>query len=95
MSVIIDTTKSELEAVIRYARIGANNCMIANSWELTDLVRCKDCCYWDRETVRQNSNDVSWWNEAVCRKHSVDGNEPHEMWTDADWFCKDGERRSE
>lgn len=43
MSVIIDTTKSELEAVIRYARIGANNCMIANSWEVTDLVRCRDC----------------------------------------------------
>ena len=63
--------------------------------DLVAVVRCKDCCYWDRETVRQNSNDVSWWNEAVCRQHSVDGNEPHEMWTDADWFCANGERRSE
>ena len=45
MSVIIDTTKSEIEALIRYARIGANNCMIANSWEVTDLVRCEDCIH--------------------------------------------------
>lgn len=58
----------------------------------SEIVRCKDCCYWDRETVRQNSNDAGWWNEAVCRQHTVDGNEPHEMWTNADWFCADGER---
>ena len=46
MSVIIDTTKSEVEAVLRYARIGANNCMIGNSWEIVPLVRCKDCKHW-------------------------------------------------
>lgn len=57
MSVIIDTTKSELESVIRYARIGANNCMIANSWEVTDvtdvtdLVRCKDCKHWHEDVA--------------------------------------------
>lgn len=52
MSVIIDTTKSELEEVIRYARDGANNCMIANSWEIKELVRCKDCIH----------NYVTTWN---------------------------------
>ena len=58
------------------------------------VVRCKDCEYWDRETVRQNSNDFKWWNEAICKEHSLIGvNEPHEMWVDADWFCADGERR--
>ena len=48
MSIIIDTTKSELEEVIRYARYGANNCMIANSWEVKELVRCKDCKWSER-----------------------------------------------
>ena len=45
MSVIIDTTMSEVESVIKYARYGANNCMIANSWEVTELVRCQDCVH--------------------------------------------------
>ena len=64
--------------------------------EYAPVVRCKNCEYWDRETVRQNSNDFKWWNEAICKEHSLIGvNEPHEMWVDADWFCADGERRSE
>lgn len=58
-----------------------------------ELVRCKDCLYWQQNTVRQNSNDAGWWNEALCERHTIYGNEPHEAWTDADWFCGDGERR--
>ena len=92
-----------LEGVSRFVESEKNRDLYKRAYEMAikslkesvSVVRCKDCCYWDRETVRQNSNDVSWWNEAVCRQHSVDGNEPHEMWTDADWFCKGGERRSE
>lgn len=64
--------------------------------EYAPIVRCKDCGYWDRDTVRQNSNDVAWWNEAICKQHSLIGcNEPHEVWTDADWFCADGERKEQ
>lgn len=62
---------------------------------LVRVVRCKDCLYWQQNTVRQNSNDVGWWNEALCERHTIYGNEPHEAWTDADWFCADGERRED
>ena len=63
--------------------------------DAVEVVRCKDCGYWGRETVRQNSNDAGWWNEAICKCHSIDGDEPHKMWTPADWFCADGERRTD
>lgn len=81
MSVIIDTTRSEIEAVIRYARDGANNCMIANSWEIKELVRCKDCKHY-READPAHP-DCDWCNRMICgtiRKG---------------FFCADGERRSE
>ena len=59
------------------------------------VVRCHKCIHWDRETVRQNSNDVGWWNEAICERHTFDGLDRIEKWTDADWFCADGERRDD
>lgn len=49
MSVIINTTMSEVESVIKYARYGANNCMIGNGWEIKELVRCKDCRFHEQE----------------------------------------------
>jgi len=48
MSVIIDTTMSEVKSVIKYARYGANNCMIGNGWEIKELVRCEDCKFNNR-----------------------------------------------
>lgn len=61
-----------------------------------EIVPCYKCCFWDRDTIRTNSNDVKWWNEAICKEHSRLGvNEPFEFWTDAEWFCADGERRDE
>lgn len=57
------------------------------------VVRCHKCIHWDRETVRQNSNDVGWWNEAICERHTFDWLDRIEKWTEADWFCADGERR--
>ena len=56
-----------------------------------DLVRCKDCCWWQRDTVRQNSNDVGWWNEAICEKCSDD---IWTAWKPAEWYCADAERRT-
>lgn len=57
-----------------------------------EIIRCCKCVYWQQNTVRQNSNDAGWWNEALCEKHTIYGNEPHEAWVDADWYCADAER---
>ncbi len=59
------------------------------------VVRCKKCVHWLRDTLRQNSNDVAWWNEAVCDRHSYDGLEIIKKWTSADFYCADGERRDD
>lgn len=59
------------------------------SVDAVEVVRCYKCIHWDEDTVRRNSNDVTWWNEAVCHKYSDD---IWEVWKDADWFCADGER---
>ena len=79
MSVIIDATKSELEKVIRYARDGANNCMIGNGWEIKELVRCKDC-KWSYDAI-----GGTFCSHGVCVDCVVYD----------DWFCPMGERRSE
>ena len=81
MSVIIDATMSEVESVIKYARYGANNCMIANSWEIKELVRCKDC---------KHGRLYKWTDKYVECKMDV---EPIDR--DSNFFCADGERRSE
>ena len=68
---------------------------VLNSIQTADVVpvvRCKDCEYWDRETIRQNSNDAGWWNEAICKEHTIYGNEHRDAWTSAEWYCADGER---
>ena len=57
-----------------------------------EIVRCHKCIHWDRDTVRQNSNDAGWWNEAVCEKYS---DEIWTAWKDADWYCADAERRTD
>ena len=63
------------------------------SSDVVPVVRCKDCEYWDRETIRQNSNDAGWWNEAICKEHTIYGNEHRDAWTSAEWYCADGERK--
>lgn len=57
-----------------------------------EIVRCHQCIHWDRDTVRRNSNDAGWWNEAICERYS---DEIWESWKDADWYCADAERRDE
>lgn len=78
MAVLINTTKSEIEALIRYARIGANNCMIGHSWEIEEVVRCENC-RWGRETC----------GNIEC---VADMNVPPE-YHGYDWYCPNGERR--
>ena len=77
MSVIIDTTMHEVEALIRYARIGANNCMIGHSWEIKELVRCKDC-KWSYDAI-----GGTFCSHGVCVDCVVYD----------DWFCAGGERK--
>ena len=60
--------------------------------DAVEVVRCHKCVHWDEDTVRRNSNDATWWNEAVCCKYSDD---IWEAWKDADWFCADGERKTD
>ena len=62
------------------------------SVDSVEVVRCYKCIHWDKDTVRRNSNDATWWNEAVCRKYSDD---IWDAWKEADWFCADGERRND
>ena len=78
MSVIIDATMSEVESVIKYARYGANNCMIGNSWEIKELVRCKDCRHRDPEDHKCDSGEME---RQGCPFKVAD-----------DYFCAYGER---
>ena len=64
----------------------------ARSTDAVEVVQCYKCIHWDEDTVRRNSNDATWWNEAVCRKYSDD---IWDAWKDADWFCADGERKTD
>ena len=83
MSVIIDTTMSEVESVVKYARYGANNCMIGNGWEIKELVRCKDC----KHGRRWYKHTGEMYVECKMDIDPID--------RDSDFFCADGERRSE
>ena len=86
MSVIIDTTMSEVESVVKYARYGANNCMIGNGWEIKELVRCKDCKHWDDVSITEKGHECNLTNG---NKYKI------RIATPSDWFCPMGERRSE
>ena len=79
MSVIIDTTMSEVESVMKYARYGANNCMIGNGWEIKELVRCKECRYWQ-------PHEKGIYGDCMYKANG---------YRRADFFCADAERRSE
>ena len=63
-----------------------------------DIVRCKDCKYWDK-TTREEGNDciLGPWEDAVCDMFR-DWDSYGELGenfrrTNGDWFCADGERR--
>lgn len=45
-----------------------------------ELVRCKDC---------------KWWKRRECGTYGTCENMNMEGFFDSDWFCADGERRSE
>lgn len=89
----IECGPDEIDLIMRGMALYAEHIKSLPVVPVEPVVRCKDCGYWDTETIRQNSNDAGWWNEAICVRLSRYGNEPYEAWTDADWFCADGERK--
>lgn len=60
------------------------------------VVWCKDCKYWDKDTLRHNSNDVAEWDECECEMLAR-----RDRWNEIDryccdlHFCADGERRDD
>ena len=70
--------KKKVEFIESYIKIGNGD------YEWSDnhgeLVRCKDCIYWDNAVFCANH---------VCVKHSG----PRIFATQAEWYCADGERK--
>lgn len=48
------------------------------TFEIQELVRCKDCVHWDIGHTEECDN-----SDSVCF---------HNGWCKPDWFCADGER---
>lgn len=53
------------------------------------VVRCKDCAYWDRGTIRMIAGNPELIG-AICDKYHENGIS-EDVWTAADHFCADGE----
>ena len=66
------------------------------SADVVPVVRCKDCKYWDKDTLRHNSNDVAEWDECECEMLAN-----RDRWNEIDryccdiHFCADGERKDD
>ena len=61
----------------------------------SELVRCKDCKWWDAETIRSNSNDFLVWEEAMCMKLlNPEGWDTDGYYRCGEDFCSYGERRN-
>lgn len=62
--------------------------------DVAEVVRCCKCIYWDRDTIRHQSNDFRDWNEAECLVLAeLDGYNEINRYTEADDFCSRGERK--
>ena len=49
--------------------------------DMVEVVRCKDCIHWDKGHTEECGN-----LDSVCF---------HNGWCKPDWFCADGERRTD
>lgn len=68
----------------------------AKKRDLVEVVRCKQCGFWNRDTLTHQKNDFRDWDEAECQLlgerdayHEISWN------TEADDYCSYGERRDE
>ena len=68
----------------------------AQTIDAVPVVKCKDCKYWDKDTLRHNSNDAAEWDECECEMLAN-----RDRWNEIDryccglHFCADGERRDD
>lgn len=96
MSVGVNVDKEELLKALAYDR-----CQYQKGYadRAQEIVRCKDCKYWIRQTAEKGGESVLGINytTCVCKKfrdwdtwNEYDSNFGR---TDEDWFCADGERR--
>ena len=89
--------EAELESVIEALKSDLDE-TLAVLGEQPEIVRCRDCKYWNK-TTREEGNDciLGPWEDAVCDMlRDWDGyGEFGEDFsrTNGDWFCADGERR--
>lgn len=67
---------------------------IAKFKDVVKVTRCKDCEYWDRDTLRHMFNDFREWNEAECKVLAErDGYNEIDRFVEADDYCSRGELR--
>lgn len=59
-----------------------------------EVIRCHQCGYWDRDTLRHQGNDFRDWNEAECMVLAErDGYNEINRYVEADDYCSYAERR--
>lgn len=61
-----------------------------------EIIRCHQCGFWDRETLRHQCNDFRDWNEAECK--ILAERDPYDeinRYTEADDYCSRAERRTD
>lgn len=59
-----------------------------------EIVRCRNCGFWDRDTLRHQYNDFRNWNEAECKiLADRDGWNEINRYTEADDYCSYAERK--
>lgn len=62
--------------------------------DVIKVVRCSRCEYWNRETLRHQSNDFREWNEAECTLLAErDWANEINRYTEADDYCSYGNKR--
>lgn len=60
--------------------------------DLVEVVRCKDCVHWEEQSRKKYYDNQ--YDESIC-DHLSDSFGTWDVFTAEDFFCKDGERRSE
>lgn len=56
------------------------------------VCRCEKCVYWDAGTRQHHKDGESEWDEAICDYfHEIGISQT--VYTNAKWFCADGERK--
>ena len=60
-----------------------------------EIIRCHQCGFWDRETLRHQHNDFRDWNEAECMVLAErDGYNEISHYVEADDYCSYAERKT-